>query len=166
VSKKVLEMMKEFIANHEVFTIKELDRYLSMHGSGNFNTRKALLAYYLKQGRLISVKRGLFAVVPLGGAQGDELKPVLLQLRHGHCRSRLIHHPSLSHSWRPLKSEISVNSDCREHVLSALLALSLLGNSLKQAALHFLPSGVMRHLFCVFARGLACPLGFSRPPAS
>ena len=55
-----------FLSQNEVFTVEELDRFLSEKGSGNPNTRKALLTYYRKQGRIIPVRRGLYAVVPFG----------------------------------------------------------------------------------------------------
>ena len=49
-----------------MFTVDELDRFLSIRGSGNPNTRKSLLTYYRNQGRIIPVRRGLYATVPLG----------------------------------------------------------------------------------------------------
>jgi predicted transcriptional regulator of viral defense system len=64
-------MMKlaAFLSQNEVFTVEELDHFLSEKGSGNPNTRKALLTYYRKQGRIIPVRRGLYAVVPYGFPQ-------------------------------------------------------------------------------------------------
>ena len=35
-------------------------------GSGNPNTRKSLLSYHRRQGRIIPVRRGLYATVPMG----------------------------------------------------------------------------------------------------
>ena len=58
--------LNEFLTQHAVFTVDELDRFLSERGSGNPNTRKSLLTYYRKQGRIISVRRGLYATVPFG----------------------------------------------------------------------------------------------------
>ena len=55
-----------FLSQHDVFTVEELDLFLAKEGSGNPNTRKALLTYYRKQGRVIPVRRGLYAVVPFG----------------------------------------------------------------------------------------------------
>jgi len=60
--------MNEFLSQHAVFTVEELDRYLSEKGSIKPNTRKALLMYYRKKGRIISVRRGLYAVVPPGSS--------------------------------------------------------------------------------------------------
>jgi len=58
--------MNAFLSQNDVFTVEELDLFLSKEGSGNLNTRKALLTYYRKQGRILQVRRGLYAVVPFG----------------------------------------------------------------------------------------------------
>jgi predicted transcriptional regulator of viral defense system len=58
--------LSEFLAQHAVFTVDELDRFLSIRGSSKPNTRKSLLTYYRNQGRIIHVRRGLYATVPLG----------------------------------------------------------------------------------------------------
>jgi predicted transcriptional regulator of viral defense system len=59
--------MDEFLSLHAVFTVEELDRFLSERGSGNLNTRRSLLTYYRKLGRIIPIRRGLYATVPVGG---------------------------------------------------------------------------------------------------
>jgi len=59
--------LNEFLSQHAVFSVDELDRFLSARGSGNPNTRKSLLTYYRKQGRIIPIRRGLYATVPAGG---------------------------------------------------------------------------------------------------
>jgi predicted transcriptional regulator of viral defense system len=59
--------LNEFLSRHAVFTVDELDRFLSFGGSGNPNTRKSILTYYRNQGRILPVRRGLYATVPLGG---------------------------------------------------------------------------------------------------
>lgn len=38
--------LNEFLSQHAVFTVDELDRFLSARGSDNPNTRKSLLTYY------------------------------------------------------------------------------------------------------------------------
>jgi len=58
--------LNEFLSQHAVFTVDELDRFLSTRGSGKPNTRKSLLTYYRNQGRIIPVRRSLYATVPLG----------------------------------------------------------------------------------------------------
>ena len=61
-------MLNTFLSQHDVFTVEELDLFRSKEGSGKPNTRKALLTYYRKQGRIIPVRRGLYAVVPFGSS--------------------------------------------------------------------------------------------------
>ena len=55
-----------FFSHHAVFTLEELDRFLAGKGSRNRHTRNSLLSYYRQQGRIISIRRGLYAVVPPG----------------------------------------------------------------------------------------------------
>ncbi len=59
--------LNEFLSQRTVFTLDELDRFLTARGSGNPNTRKSLLTYYRKQGRIIPIRRGLYATVSAGG---------------------------------------------------------------------------------------------------
>ena len=66
--------LNEFLSQHAVFTVDELDRFLTKRGSGNPNTRKSLLSYYRNQGRIIPLRRGLYAVVPFGS--NPESSPV------------------------------------------------------------------------------------------
>jgi len=70
--------MNAFLSQHDVFTVEELDLFLSKEGTGNPNTRKALLTYYRKQGRILPVRRGLYAVVPFGSS--PDSSPVDLYL--------------------------------------------------------------------------------------
>ena len=56
----------EFLARHAVFTVDQLDRFLSDRGSDNSSTRKSLLAYHRKRGRVVRIRRGLYASVPVG----------------------------------------------------------------------------------------------------
>lgn len=55
-----------FFSKQPVFTLEELDAALESRGSPSPGKRKAMLAYYRKQGRLLMVRRGLYAVVPEG----------------------------------------------------------------------------------------------------
>jgi predicted transcriptional regulator of viral defense system len=71
-------ILNTFLSQHDVFTIEELDLFLSKEGSGNPNTRKALLAYYRKQGRILRIRRGIYAVVPFGSS--PDSSPVDLYL--------------------------------------------------------------------------------------
>jgi len=69
----------EFLSRHAVFTVEEFDRILSARGSGNQNTRKSLLTYYRSQGRIIPIRRGLYATVPLGGdPASSQVNPYLV----------------------------------------------------------------------------------------
>lgn len=56
-------MLNEFFARNTVFTLEELKKFLWARGSVNPSTRNSLLTYYRKQGRLLQVRRGLYAVV-------------------------------------------------------------------------------------------------------
>jgi len=66
--------LNDFFSQHAVFTVHELDRFLSERGSGKPNTRKSLLTYYRNRGRIIPVRRGLYATVPFG--TNPELSPI------------------------------------------------------------------------------------------
>lgn len=68
-----LMKLNEFLAQHAVFTVEELDHFVSAKRPGNPNTRKSLLTYYRNRGRVIPVRRGLYATVPLGGNPASSL---------------------------------------------------------------------------------------------
>jgi len=57
---------EEFFRKHPVFTGEEMADYLASCGEVGSRTKEALLAYYKKTGRVVSVRRGLYAVVPPG----------------------------------------------------------------------------------------------------
>ena len=57
---------EEFFRKHPVFTGEEMTDYLSSRGEVRFRTKEALLAYHRKTGRIVSVRRGLYLVVPPG----------------------------------------------------------------------------------------------------
>lgn len=54
--------VQDFFESHPLFTAGEFDEYQKK----NVWTKKNTLAYYCKRGRLLSVRRGLYAVVPAG----------------------------------------------------------------------------------------------------
>ena len=56
--------MDTFLDTHSIFTLEELDSFLSQYRTGNLNTRKSLLTYYKNRGKVISIRRGLYASVP------------------------------------------------------------------------------------------------------
>ncbi|MCA9407818.1 MAG: transcriptional regulator [Candidatus Omnitrophica bacterium] len=57
--------MKQFMKN-PVFTVEEFKSFLAKRGTTGARSAESLLAYYLKAGHVIRVKRGLYAVVPAG----------------------------------------------------------------------------------------------------
>lgn len=57
---------EEFFRKHPVFTGVEMVDYLSSYGEVGSRTKEALLAYYRKTGGVVSVRRGLYAVLPRG----------------------------------------------------------------------------------------------------
>ena len=59
-----------FFRRHPVFTGEELAEHLSSNGEARTRTQESLIAYHTKAGRLVRVRRGLFAVIP-PGAGGD-----------------------------------------------------------------------------------------------
>jgi predicted transcriptional regulator of viral defense system len=74
--------LNDFLALHTVFTVGDLDRFLSERGSGNAATRKSLLAYHRRKGHVIPVRRGLYAAVPRGMRPGEApVDPFLIAAR-------------------------------------------------------------------------------------
>lgn len=57
-----------FLQKHPVFTAEEFSQYLSALGGGGSRAQEALLAYYKKTGRIVRVRRRLYAVIPAGAA--------------------------------------------------------------------------------------------------
>ncbi len=57
---------EDFFRKHPVFTGEEMADYLSSCGEVGSRTKEALLAYHKKTGHVVSVRRGLYAVVPPG----------------------------------------------------------------------------------------------------
>lgn len=58
--------LKDFLSRRAVFTVEELDRFLSKRGTANRNTRKSLLNYHLQKGHIVRIRRGLYAAVNRG----------------------------------------------------------------------------------------------------
>lgn len=91
-----LMKMDEFLSLHAVFTLEDLDRFLSERGSVNRNTRRSLLTYYRTQGRIISIRRGLYATVPVGGDPTVSLVDPYLVAAKLTPDSVLAHHTALA----------------------------------------------------------------------
>lgn len=61
--------LTDFLFQHKVFRLEDLDQYLSSRGTNNRHTRNNLLRYYQNNGRIVGVRRGLYLVVPPGSSQ-------------------------------------------------------------------------------------------------
>lgn len=71
--------LNSFFLRHPVFTVAEIDDFL---GRSNTGTRNSLLAYHRKSGKILPVRRGLYAVVPPGASpETAPLDPYLLASR-------------------------------------------------------------------------------------
>lgn len=73
-----------FFAGHPVFTVQDLDAFLSREGTGNPETRKALLVHHQRQGHILGIRRGVYASVPAGAdPKTHPVDPFLLVSRLG-----------------------------------------------------------------------------------
>jgi predicted transcriptional regulator of viral defense system len=62
--------IQDFFATHPVFRVGEFDAFKAQSLSTNKGTRDAHLAHFVKKsGRLVGLRRGLYAVVPPGRSQ-------------------------------------------------------------------------------------------------
>ena len=75
----ITKSFEYFLDRHSLFTLEELDSFLTANRTGNTHTRKSLLAYHKKRGRVLSIRRGLFATIPKGfDKQKYQVDPYLL----------------------------------------------------------------------------------------
>ncbi len=58
--------LNDFFLQHAVFTVDDLNQFLAFRGTNHPNTRKSLLTYYKNQGRIIRIRRGIYATIPPG----------------------------------------------------------------------------------------------------
>lgn len=58
--------VEEFLRAHPVFTSDEFAQFLCARGSLNESTHNSLLHHHLRQGRVVRVRRGLYATLPPG----------------------------------------------------------------------------------------------------
>ncbi len=86
---------EKFLFRHPVFTGEELAAHLASRGEVGRRSQEAFLAYYTRVGRVIRVRRGLYAVVPAG--TDPESYPVDPYLIAGKLTSdaALSHHTAL-----------------------------------------------------------------------
>jgi len=85
----------EFFRKHPVFTGEELARHLSSHGEVGERAAEALLAYYQKAGRVVRIRRGLYAVIPSGADRDSYPVDVFLVAAKLTPDSVLSHHTAL-----------------------------------------------------------------------
>jgi len=57
----------DFFTKHPVFTLDDLRSCHDLAASSNTRSREAILSYHVRQGRLVRVRKGLYAMVPTGG---------------------------------------------------------------------------------------------------
>ncbi len=55
-----------FFRSHPVFTVKDLSEYVASRRGAGERAVEAILAYHHRTGRLVRVRRGMYAVIPLG----------------------------------------------------------------------------------------------------
>jgi len=74
--------LKLFFRTHPVFTVDDFSGFLSSAGTQNIRTQESLLAYHVKAGNIVRVRRGLYAVVPPGASpENFPIDPFLLASR-------------------------------------------------------------------------------------
>lgn len=56
----------EFFSRHMVFCIEELDRFLENRTKNVTKSRKNILEFHRRKGRIVKLRRGLYATVPAG----------------------------------------------------------------------------------------------------
>lgn len=62
----VIMKFQSLVSRKPVLTIDELHELLNQSHSKNKRSRETLLSYHLRKGNLVKIRRGLYAVVPLG----------------------------------------------------------------------------------------------------
>ena len=74
--------LRPFFHNYPVFTVEDFAGFLSSDGTHNVRTQESLLAYHVKAGNIVRVRRGLYASVPPGAsAETYPVDPFLLAAR-------------------------------------------------------------------------------------
>lgn len=85
----------QFFRKHPVFTAEDLAEHLSSHGEVGGRAQEALLAYHQKVGRVVRIRRGLYAVIPSGADSGAyPIDPFLIAAKLA-PDSVLSHHSAL-----------------------------------------------------------------------
>jgi len=60
--------LRAFFRTHPVFTVEDVAGFLSPDGTYNVRTQESLLAYHVKAGNIVRIRRGLYASVPPGAS--------------------------------------------------------------------------------------------------
>jgi predicted transcriptional regulator of viral defense system len=85
----------EFFRKHPVFFGKELAEYMSSRGEVGPRAQASLLDYYRKTGRVVAIRRGVYAVIPTGADPGlYPIDPFLVAAKLTHD-AVLSHHTAL-----------------------------------------------------------------------
>lgn len=87
--------VQDFFNEHPVFRHEAFVAYLETTGSSRTKTREALLAYHVKAGHLLRLRRGLYAVVPRGFDPKDYPVDPYLLAGHLSADAVLSHHSAL-----------------------------------------------------------------------
>lgn len=91
---------RTFLRRHPVFTSEELAAHLTSRGATGPRTGEAFLAYYTRTGRVVRIRRGLYAVVPPGAdSLSHPVSPYLIAARLT-ADSILSHHTALEYQGR------------------------------------------------------------------
>lgn len=87
--------VQEFFSRHSVFTLDEFRDFLKSEGLSSYKRPDLLLSYYEKEKRLLRIKRGLYAYVPVGFNAGSFLPDVYLIASKAAPDSILAYHTAL-----------------------------------------------------------------------
>lgn len=74
--------LRTFFRTHPVFTVEDFAGFLSSDETHNVRTQESLLAYHVKAGNIVRVRRGLYVAVPPGASpETYPVDPFLLASR-------------------------------------------------------------------------------------
>lgn len=91
---------RTFLQRHPVFTREELAAHIASRGGAGPRTGEAFLAYYTRTGRVVRVRRGLYAVLPPGAdRESHPVNPYLIAARLT-TDAVLSHHTALEYHGR------------------------------------------------------------------
>lgn len=91
---------RTFLHRHPVFTGEELAAHLAARGGAGPRTAEAFLAYYTRTGRVVRIRRGLYAALPPGAdSRSYPVNPYLIAARLT-ADAILSHHTALAYHGR------------------------------------------------------------------